>query len=134
MASQDNSKVFLQTLTFPFLTHALTFSSWLITPPGPQQENQHPLRHFLGEQTQLLWLFDGYFGVKIEMQVAAKTTTLEELLLFLLKGRDTFHFFPPLTSTDFTRFLREGSSNCMTQKENHHLPITEMLTCRQGAG
>lgn len=111
----------------------LTFPSWLITPWGPQQENQHCIRHLLGEQTQLP-APGACFGVETEMQTAAKTTTLGELLLFLLKCRDTFHFFTPLTSTDFTRFLREGNSNCMTQRENHLLPITEMLTCRRGAG
>lgn len=111
----------------------LRVPSRLIAPSGPQQENRHPLRHLLGQQTQLPAL-DGYFGVEIEMQIAAETTTMGELLLFLLKRRDIFHLFPPIPSTDFTIFLREGNSSCVTQRENHLPPITEMLTCIKGAG
>lgn len=49
---------------------------------------------------------DAYFGVEIEMQTAAKITATEEWLLFLLKYRDTSHFFP-VSQLIFTSLQKE---------------------------
>lgn len=49
---------------------------------------------------------DAYFGVEIEMQTAAKITATEEWLLFLLKYRDTSHFFP-VSRLIFTSLQKE---------------------------